>query len=103
MYQAPRHSETPEQCLEAVKSGEADAMLHNQYSIDRLLQKPRYESLNALAAEGIGDAQSLSPVLYKSGNDTLVTLEVATEKVARLCSGIFHADKKEKSGNTQKQ
>lgn len=63
--------ETPEQCLEAVKSGEADAMLHNQYSIDRLLQKPRYESLNALAAEGIGDAQSLSPVLYKSGNDTL--------------------------------
>lgn len=62
---------TASECLDAVKKGEADGMMYNQYSVERLLQKPEYEELSALAAVGIGDAHCLSPVLLKNGTGEL--------------------------------
>lgn len=48
-----------EEALSALLSGKADAVLQNQYTIERILRKPIYENLQIVATASIGDSQCL--------------------------------------------
>lgn len=50
-------------CFEAVRKGEADLLLQNQYVAAPYLAKPIYEKMVILPAESFDDMFSLSPVL----------------------------------------
>lgn len=52
-----------EEALSALLSGKADAVLQNQYTIERLLSKPIYENLQIVAAASIGDSQCLASLV----------------------------------------
>lgn len=58
---------TTAECLDAVRHGEADAVLQNQYVVTRLLAKPIYSHLTAIPVESFPDQMCLSPVLRDSG------------------------------------
>lgn len=60
---------TVEEAMDAVDRGDVDGMIQNQYSVDRLMHRPKYEDLRIVAAAGIGDSHSLSPLIYKYGNE----------------------------------
>lgn len=49
-----------EECLDAVASGREDAMIQNQYTVERLLSRPKYEELTVLPMEGIKDTLTLA-------------------------------------------
>lgn len=49
-----------EEALSALLSGKADAVLQNQYTMERILSKPIYEDLQIVAAATIGDSQCLA-------------------------------------------
>ncbi len=63
-----------ESCLDALINDEVELVLQNEYSLKRILNKPKYESLSIIAKAGIGDAHSLSPVQYDDSylNDPLL-------------------------------
>lgn len=52
-----------EEALSALLSGKVDAVLQNQYTIERLLSKPVYEDLQIVAAASIGDSQCLASLV----------------------------------------
>lgn len=52
--------DSTEDALSALLSGRADAVLQNQYTIERILRKPIYEGLQIVAAASIGDSQCLA-------------------------------------------
>lgn len=58
-----------ETAMDAVDEGKVDCLIQNQYSVDRLMHKPKFEDLRIVAAAGIGDCHSLSPMLNKSEED----------------------------------
>lgn len=57
-----------EEALSALLSGKADAVLQNQYTIERILRKPIYENLRIVATSSIGDSQCLA-YLLPTGKD----------------------------------
>lgn len=52
-------------CFEAVRKGEADVLLQNQYAVTSYLSKPVNAELVTVPVEGIEDRLSLSPVLLQ--------------------------------------
>lgn len=62
---------TIRECLDAVKSKEADIMLQSQYAVEKLLAKPRYDGLVAMPDMGLVEQLSISPLLYREGMDKL--------------------------------
>lgn len=52
--------DSAEEALSALRFGKADAVLQNQYTIERLLRKPLYEDLQIVATASIGDSQCLA-------------------------------------------
>lgn len=80
--------ETAEEAMDAVVSGEADGMLQNQYSMERMLHKPAYQDLRVVAAAGIGDWHSLSPVFRGDEADD----EELTLLISILNKGIHSLD-----------
>ena len=52
--------DSTEEALSALLSGKADAVLQNQYTIERILCKPIYEDLQIVAPASIGDSQCLA-------------------------------------------
>lgn len=57
-----------EDCLDALLDGKLGLVLQNEYSLKRILNKPKYDNLSIIAKAGIGDAHSLSPVIYEDDN-----------------------------------
>lgn len=55
--------DTTEEALSALLRGKADAVLQNQYVIERILSKPIYENLRVVATAAIGDSQCLACVV----------------------------------------
>lgn len=53
-----------EQCMDAVKSKEADAMMQNQYTVNKYLSKPKYADLSIVPNEGMTDELCLSAVIF---------------------------------------
>ncbi|MDO4307329.1 MAG: diguanylate cyclase [Eubacteriales bacterium] len=58
-----------DEAMKAVDEGNVDCFIQNQYSVDRLIHKPKYEDLKIVAAAGIGDSHSLSPMINKTDTD----------------------------------
>ncbi len=79
-----------EDALNALLSGEADAVLQNQYVTERMLCKPVYEDFQVVAAASVGDSQCLACVVpIKDGSnsisdDTALLLSVVNKGIARL-------------------
>ncbi len=55
--------DSTEEALSALLSGRADAVLQNQYTVERLLRKPIYERLQIVASAAIGDSHCLACVV----------------------------------------
>lgn len=80
-----------EDALSALLSGEADAVLQNQYTMERILRKPIYENLRIVATASIGDSHCLG-YLVPTGNDlqniissdTALLLSIINKGIAAL-------------------
>lgn len=66
---------TMEDCFKAVRRGEADALLQNQYVAAVYLSKPVYSDMMVVPVEGLEDKLCISPVLYqeKGISDSLLS------------------------------
>ncbi len=83
--------DTTEEALSALLSGKADAVLQNQYTIERLLYKPMYEDLQIVARASIGDSQCLACLVPISeekkdivSDDTLLLISILNKGIASL-------------------
>lgn len=65
--------ETIDQCLEAVRHGEADVLPYNQYLINQHLNRPQYEDLCIIPGIELSEQLALSPVSYLDANDERTT------------------------------
>ena len=78
-----------EEALSALLSGKADAVLQNQYTIERILRKPLYEDLRIVATASIGDSQCLACIVPVSEDnalpeDTSLLLSILNKGIATL-------------------
>ncbi len=80
-----------EEALSALHSGKADAVLQNQYTVERILSKPIYEDLQIVATASIGDSQclaSLVPIGEDGRNliseDTALLLSILNKGIETL-------------------
>lgn len=83
--------DSTEDALSALLSGKADAVLQNQYTIERILSKPIYDDLQIVAAASIGDSQCLGclvPLDQNKNNlisdDTSLLLSILNKGIATL-------------------
>lgn len=83
--------DSTEEALSALLSGKADAVLQNQYTIERILRKPIYEDLRIMATASIGDSQCLGylvPVSEDGKNlitrDTALLLSILNKGIDNL-------------------
>ncbi len=83
--------DSTEDALSALLSGKADAVLQNQYTIERILRKPIYEDLRIVATASIGDSQCLAcltPISEDKQNlisdDTLLLLSILNKGIDKL-------------------
>ncbi len=83
--------DSTEEALSALCSGKADAVLENQYTIERILRKPIYEDLQIVATASIGDSQCLAylvPVSEDGQNlisdDTALLLSILNKGIDNL-------------------
>lgn len=63
------YANSPDECLDAVVDGKADAAVVSMYVANYYLQKNRYRDL---MMTGVGYAQAKSCMLYKSGMDPII-------------------------------
>ena len=56
-------------CFEAVKSGEADLLMQNQYVVEYWIRKPIYEKLKVIPVVGLDDELSFSAVVAFGGGE----------------------------------
>lgn len=83
--------DSTEEALSALLSGKADAVLQNQYTIERILSKPIYEELQIVATASIGDSQCLASIVPVSedrenieSKDTSLLLSIINKGIACL-------------------
>jgi len=83
--------DSTEQALSALLRGQADAVLQNQYTVERILRKPIYENLQIVATASIGDSQCLGCLvpIGEDGRNSLsedkeLLLSVLNKGIARL-------------------
>ncbi len=74
--------DSTEDALSALLSGKADAVLQNQYTIERILRKPIYEDLRIVATASIGDSQCLACLVPVSEEGQ----SLLSDDVSLLCS-----------------
>ncbi|MGN0350725.1 MAG: diguanylate cyclase domain-containing protein [Roseburia sp.] len=60
--------ETVEECFEAVRKGKTDLLLQNQYVVEDWLDRPKYEGLAMVQAEGMEDDLCFSALLFEEEN-----------------------------------
>lgn len=71
--------DTIEDCFKAVKNGEADLLLQNQYVVDNWLIRPQYEELKVISVESMNDEICFSTIVGLNGMEGMTQ-----EKSARL-------------------
>jgi len=83
--------DSTEDALSALLSGKVDAVLQNQYTIERILCKPIYEDLQIVATASIGDSQCLACLIPMSedkesiiSDDTSLLLSILNKGIASL-------------------
>ena len=89
--------DSTEEALSALHSGKADAVLQNQYTIERILRKPIYADLRIVATASIGDSQCLGYLVPVDENGkNLLNVDTAL-LLSILNKGIDHLDQSEVS------
>lgn len=86
-----------EDALKALLSGKADAVLQNQYTVERILAKPLYENLQIVAAASVGDTQCLACMVEIDEKKQNVISEDTAMLLSILNKGIESMDEKEVS------
>ncbi len=87
--------DSTEDALSALLSGQADAVLQNQYTVERILRKPVYESLQIVATAAIGDSQCLACLVpVGEGGQSLVSDDTSL-LLSILNKGIRSLDQSE--------
>ena len=86
-----------EDALSALLSGKADAVLQNQYTMERILAKPKYENLQIVATATAGDAHCLACLVPINEARQSVVTEETKRLVAILNKGIESLDKSQVS------
>lgn len=81
-----------EEALSALLSGDADAVLQNQYTVERILRKPIYEDLRIVATASIGDSQCLASLVPVGENGQNLLSEDMTLLLSILNKGIGSLD-----------
>ncbi|MGN0374009.1 MAG: diguanylate cyclase domain-containing protein [Butyrivibrio sp.] len=80
--------ETVEECFGAVCDGEADVLLHNQYTVDYLMAKPVYENLTIIPAEGLEDELCFATVSFQntgmSREDSIMLIRVLDKAISGI-------------------
>lgn len=83
--------DSTEDALSALLSGKADAVLQNQYTIERILRKPIYGDLQIVATASIGDSQCLARLVPISedgqnliSDDTALLLSILNKGIGSL-------------------
>ena len=89
--------DSTEEALSALLSGKADAVLQNQYSIERILAKPLYEDLQIVAAASVGDTQCLACLVPISEDRQNVITSETDLLLSILNKGITSLNKSEVS------
>ncbi len=84
--------DSTESALSALLRGKADAVLQNQYTIERLLRKPIYENLSIVATSSIGDSQCLASLLPIDENGQNILSEDTAALLSILNKGIAALD-----------
>lgn len=79
------------EALSALRTGKADAVLQNQYTIERILQKPVYADLQIVATASIGDSHCLGYLVPVSkdreniiSDDAKLLLSILDKAIAGL-------------------
>jgi len=84
--------DSTEDALSALLSGKADAVLQNQYTMERILCKPIYENLQIVATASIGDSQCLACLVPVSeGRSSIISDDIST-LLSILNKGIASLD-----------
>lgn len=77
-----------DECFEAVRKGEADLLIHNQYSVDYMMSKPQYEEFIIVPTEGIEDELCLASVVYEgselSEEEQLILINILDKAIFEL-------------------
>ena len=81
-----------EEALSALLSGKADAVLQNQYTIERILRKPIYENLQIVATASIGDSQCLGCFVPIGENEQNIISDDTKLLISILNKGIDNLD-----------
>ena len=81
-----------EEALSALLSGKADAVLQNQYTIERILRKPIYENLRIVATASIGDSQCLGCFVPIGENKQNIISDDTKLLISILNKGIDNLD-----------
>ncbi len=84
--------DTTEEALSALLSGKADAVLQNQYTIERLLYKPIYEDLQIVARASIGDSQCLAYLVPVSEDKQSIVSDDVSLLISIINKGIASLD-----------
>ncbi len=89
--------DSTEDALAALLSGKADAVLQNQYTIERILCRPIYEDLQIVATASIGDSQCLGCLVPISGDGSNLVSDDTTLLLSILNKGIASLDQSQVS------
>ncbi len=89
--------DSTEEALSALLSGKADAVLQNQYTMERILCKPIYEDLQIVATASIGDSQCLACLVPINENKENIVSDDTELLLSVLNKGIAGLDKNQVS------
>ncbi len=89
--------DSEEDALSALLSGKADAVLQNQYTIERILCKPIYQDLQIVAAASIGDSQCLACLVPINDDKQNFISGDISHLLSILNKGIANLDKNQVS------
>lgn len=86
-----------EDCMKAVKSGEADVLMQNQYTVENYLTKPQYSQLAIIPYEGMADSLSLSLILSPDTSTNMNPVLSDRKLIKILDKGIMNITEDENS------
>ncbi len=89
--------DSTEEALSALLAGKADAVLQNQYTMERILSKPIYEDLQIVATASIGDSQCLACIVPIDENKENFISGDISHLLSILNKGIASLDKNQVS------
>ncbi len=77
---------TVEESFEALRSGETDLLIQNQYVVENWLKRPKYEQMRIIPAEGMDDKLCFSMVLFEDKNveDEIQVINIINKAISQI-------------------